>query len=285
MPPKMWAGVNDVSSGPRTSVCLNDQAPWIRRIVEDTLTHCRDQEAIIIVGGWAYREAEGNISDRGREVPLVPWTPHLANQCEQIIKDWRRAGGRDENLWLEFGNEIDITAGWKRNLDAFHRAAMVCYERVRSLSGLVRYVTGSTSNFRKRKLPWQSPKGYEVQKRLSKMDWPVDTYQGMHPYRDDPSSFRWEAFERMLGKRKAAITEMGWASGEGHTDEAIAQFVDDEIRKWEQFGAACYDHYQIGDGAIPYNTGPEGFGAYTALDDGFEPKPVQPVLENWKAEL
>jgi hypothetical protein len=120
-------------------------------------------------------------------------------------------------LWIEIGNELDGSY-WKNHLDAFRRTAMTCYERVRSVSQEVRFITGSTMNYNK-EIAWKRG-GYEVLHDLCRLAWPMDTIQGLHPYRGGGRF--WPSFNserdalselrEVLRGRKLAITEMGWAS-------------------------------------------------------------------------
>lgn len=289
-----------IAHGIRTGPAVNDGHERIEKLVENTLEHFK--EAIFIVGGWDWRDESiethhpGNLYQR-RDANLKDMTEHLANQCTQIISNWRYFGGEDSNLWIEFGNELDLTDTWKHDIDGFYRTAMTSYETIRSLSSSVRFITGSTSNFhRKPKYQcWRSPRGWEILKKLREFDWPKDTYQGLHPYRNDLPHEQWkhwkdwnEALQRLdyiLNGRRVAITEMGWHSGSKWDDFQIAEHINKEIGAWIKVNAGCYVHYQIQDSPKPANVGEGGFGAYTNIDDGLEPKQVQTVLANWKLLL
>lgn len=288
-PPVMGEGVRFTSAGIRTGPANNDGHEWIRPLAIDALNH--GDVAIFIVAGWEWRDdskpehSPGHlIQDRKRPIDFA----HTANQAQQIIHDWRFAGGKDRNLTIEIGNELDLTDVWRRGkLGKFPALVMQVYNAVRELSDEVKIVTGSVSNFRKRPNFWRSRRGFEVLECLRDAHFPRDTLQGLHPYRNDlpPGLYHdWHRDEALdvlrglLDGRKVAITEMGWYSGGNWTDDQIAGFVHDEIAAWRDFGADSFVFYQLQDGVRPDNSGEGGFGAFTNHVDGFEPKPVSNVL-------
>lgn len=289
----LWPKVNSIAHGIRTGPAVNDGYTEISVLVANALTVA--PEAIFIVGGWDWRRPNGSLYQR-RDFPLVERSGNLAIQCQRIVGMWQCMGRKDENLWIEFGNELDITPGWNKDLEDFYRAAMLSYAAVRELSSEVKFITGSTSNFdRKSWGCWRSPRGWETLKKLSQFDWPADTYQGLHPYRNDLTTDQWkswkdwsEALDRLsylLNYRKVAITEMGWSSRGKWSDLRIKDFVFREIFKWKDFGAGCYVHYQMQDAPRPNNRGEGGFGAYTSSADGLAEKYVRSALSFAKTEL
>lgn len=278
-----------VARGIRTGPAVNDLDDWVRRLVQDTKRHFDD--AIFIVGGWDWRREDGSIY-QDRKAVLNDRKDHLANQCAQIVHDWREADGDESRLWIDFGNELDLTPPWKNDLDGFFRTAMASYQAVRGMSDTVNFITGSASNFNRQ--PGgicRSPRGLKILKELSKFDWPSDTFQGLHPYRTQSWQSTWPtwggtdeallALRDVLKGRRLAITEMGWPSGGKFSDSEIAAMSRAEIEMWrDEFGAACYCHYQIQDSTRPDNIGEGGFGAHTAFADGLKRKPVAVVLHN-----
>lgn len=272
-----------VAHGIRHGPAVNDEHGWIQKIVADAAQH---RQAIFLVAGWLWRDSTGTLYHRSDYDIINELANHFANQCESIIIEWRRRGAPDWACWIEFGGELD-GGFWKKRLKDYHRAAMAAYERVRFLSKEVRFITGSVMNFNRARFCWQKA-GYEVLRDLCKLDWPIDTLQGLHPYRNECAQDEWpswksrdemmEKLRLVLRGRDVAITEMGWHSKSDHSDEAIARYVRDEIEMWRAFRAACYCHYQIQDGPQPQNFGEGGFGAFTNLADGLEPKPVAEVL-------
>lgn len=280
------AGVLATAEGIRTGPAVNDAHDWIDKIVGDAAR--RFASSMFVVGGWDWRLPDGSLYQR-RDMNLLrdPGKEHLANQCASVLAVWKQNGRLYENCWIEIGNELDGSY-WKYHLDEFHELGMACYERVRSISPFVPFVTGSTMNFDRGCL-WKK-KGYEILRELCRLDWPVDTLQGLHPYRTKCRQDEWPSWsssEKALSKlakvlrgRGVAITEMGWHFDE-FTDDEIAAFVGAELEMWDEFGAHCYAHYQIQDGPQPDNTGEGGFGAYKNIHDGFAPKPVAAVLDAW----
>jgi hypothetical protein len=243
-------------------------------------------EAIFIVGGWDWRDAGKLVQKRNAD--LEPLKVHLASQCKSLIAEWVNSGAQPSKLWIEIGNELDGSY-WKNHLDAYHRTALTCYERVRSLSGEVNFITGSTMNLNK-EFSWKRG-GYEVLDDLCALSWPMDTIQGLHPYRG-PGRY-WpsfpneeaalEALEKILSGRKLAITEMGWASGTGHDDDLIAEMTRVETTMWKRFGAVCYTAYQIQDAPKPNNHGEGGFGAFSSVADGLTEKPWAAAVKEARA--
>ena len=285
LPPKFVDPVRGVATGIRTGPAVNDEHDRVAAIVKDAKKNFDD--SIFIIGGWDWRLPDGSLEQRrGANLLENPGKEHLSNQCNDVVAVWRQNGGDLSRLWIEIGNELDGSY-WKRNIDEFHELAMHCYDRVRSLSADVKFVTGSTMNFNKGLL-WKD-EGYEILEDICRTGWPADTYQGLHPYRGD-EGLGWPSFDdtedaqfalrRMLKGRKVAITEMGWSSGGNWTDEQIADFMRVEVKDWERFDAGCFVSYQIQDGKKPHNTGEGGFGAYINHEDGLDPKPVKFALED-----
>jgi len=282
-------GVKATSNGIRSGPAVNDQHGWIEKIVDDAAR--RFESSLFIVGGWDWREANGRLLQR-RDANLLenPGKEHLANQCGSILAVWEQSGRPLEACWIEIGNELDLSY-WKKHLKEFHELAMACYERVRSISKEIPFITGSTANFDCRPL-WKKG-GYEILDELCRLDWPSDTIQGLHPYRTESRQNEWptwdssnEALEKLrdvLRGRDVAITEMGWRSRGKFSDAEIATFFRAELEMWDEFGAHCFVPYQIQDAAKPNNSGEGGFGVYTNLVDGFEPKLVAGVLGEWLA--
>ena len=278
----------EVAEGIRTGPAVNDQHVWIERIVRDAAA--RFESSIFLVGGWDWRMSDGTLTQRRTANLLEDPTPrHLANQCESVLAVWKAQGRRAEDCWFEIGNELDGSY-WKHHLGEFFELTMVCYDRVRSISPLSPFITGSTMNFNDGGPFWWKKAGFEVLDELCRFRWPKDTLQGLHPYRtkckqkDWPS---WDDSDHALGKlrevlrgRQVAITEMGWHSGSSFSDAEIAAFTMDEIDMWEMFGAACYVGYQIQDAPKPNNFGEGGFGAYTSVVDGLLEKPVARAMRN-----
>lgn len=287
--------VEETAHGIRTGPANNDGHERINPLVHDAASF---GTAVMIVAGWEWRDesipthAPGNlVQDRETRPDLA----HVSNQCENIVQAWRDAGADDSGLTIEIGNELDLTDCWKgRKLRDFKDYVMTLYGRIRGLSPEVKIVTGSTSNFRKRpRFKW-SRRGYEVLRCLSEMNFPDDTLQGLHPYKNDLPPRQWhdwgyeeglDILRDLLGRRSLAVTEMGWHSGGDWNDDQIADFINAEIRAWREFGADSYVHYQLQDGPKPHNLGEGGFGAFTNLADGFARKPVASVLEKWKGLL
>lgn len=274
-----------IAHGNRTSLAVNDGHDWVDTIVTDAAK--RFETSIFLVGGWFWRREDGSLyQQRDANLLADPGKEHLANQCDSILHVWQQRGRSIGDCWIEIGPEVDGSY-WKKHLDQFHELAMFCCERVRSISPVVPFVTGSTMNFNRAKYCWQKS-GYKILKELCRLDWPSDTLQGLHPYRTDLPQNEWPSWDdwdqaqnkltRVLRGRKVAITEMGWHSNTGFSDEQIAAFTAKEIQAWEEYGAACYDHYQVQDEPAPNNAGEGGFGAYTNMIDGLKPKPVQSVL-------
>lgn len=277
--PAVAARCQSVARGIRTGLAVNDEHAMVATLVEDTLKYF--DEAIFIVGCWDVRQGGKLIQDR--QANLEPQAQHLANQCESLIAEWGARGGDTSKLWIEIGNELDGSY-WKNDLEAFRRTAMTCYERVRSISDQVAFITGSTMNFNK-EFAWKRG-GHEVLAELCRLSWPRDTIQGLHPYRGGGRF--WPSFDsegealaelrRVLRGRKVAITEMGWASGTGHIDEAIAEMMRAELAMWLEFGALCFVAYQAQDDVAPRNVGEGGFGVFANVVDGLKEKPVAKVL-------
>ena len=278
----------EVAEGIRTGPACNDHHEPLEAVVGDAAD--RFERSVFIVGGWDWRDEDGNLYQR-RDQNLLedPGKLHLANQCESVLAVWKQRGRRHEDCVIEIGNELDGSY-WKEHLDEYHELAMACYERVRSISSAAPFVTGSTMNFDQAPFPWQK-RGYEILDELcGSFTWPDDTLQGLHPYRTRHPQSEWptwsssaEALARLrevLRGRGLAITEMGWHSGDTFNDDEIARFTADEIQMWERFDAYGYVHYQIQDEAKPDNTGEGGFGAYTNAVDGFEAKPVAQTLQD-----
>jgi hypothetical protein len=282
--PEVAARCQSVARGIRTGLAVNDEHPMVAELVRDTLRYF--DEAIFIIGGWDWRIGGKLIQDR--DADLEPQGQHLANQCESLIAEWGAQGGDTAKLWIEIGNELDGSR-WKEDLRSFYRIAMKCYERVRSVSDAVHVITGSTMNLNK-EWGWKRG-GFEVLDELCKMLWPKDTIQGLHPYRGggrfwpsfDSEAEALEELRRILRGRELAITEMGWASGTGHTDEAIAAMMREEIAMWRAFGARCFVTYQVQDAPAPGNVGEGGFGVFSALADGLIEKPVGAALREARA--
>lgn len=282
------SGVSSTAEGIRTAIAVNDHHAWIDTIVTDAAR--RFETSIFVVGGWDWRALDGTLSQR-RDANLLfdPGKEHLANQCTSILSVWRRLGRSYGSCWIEIGNELDGSY-WKRHLGQFHELAMHCYDRVRATSADVPFITGSTMNFNRARYPWQR-RGYEVLKKLCRLDWPHDTAQGLHPYRTECRQYEWPTWDSsaaalakltdVLRGRSVAITEMGWPSGGAFTDEEIATFVHHELVMWTTYGAQCCAPYQIQDAAIPYHLGEGGFGVFTNLADGFDEKPVTRTLRDW----
>lgn len=269
-----------VSEGVRTGIAVNDHHDWIDTVVGNVAGYFGT--AVFIIGGWDWRREDGTLV-QDRQADLTPWTQHLANQCESVIAVWRQNKRADEGLWIEIGNELDGSY-WKKHLGQFHEVAMACYKRVRCFSKDVHVVTGSTMNFNKG-AAWKDH-GYEVLRDLCKFDWPADTYQGLHPYRQEsiawPSfssdSEAFEALRRFLRGRGLAITEVGWRSKEGHSDQKIADMTRNEIARWQSFGAGVYAHYQIQDAPRPNNVGEGAYGLFTSEVEGLVKKPQADAL-------
>lgn len=272
--PELAFRLQPLCHGIRTGLAVNDEHPMIERLVRDALTYF--DEAIFVIGGWDWRFG-GKLEQR-RGADLEPQKVHLANQCESLIAEWGAQGGDTSKLWIEIGNELDGSY-WKNSLDAFRRTALTCYDRVRSLSDRVHFVTGSTMNLNKE--PSWKRGGYEVLQELCRLAWPMDTIQGLHPYRGGGRA--WPSFasedeallelREVLRGRKLAVTEMGWASGTGHSDEAIAGMMREEIAVWRDFGAVAFTAYQAQDDRVPRNVGEGGFGAFSNFEDGLKEKP------------
>lgn len=285
---ELAAGVLFTSEGIRTGPAVNDAHEWVEKIVADAAR--RFVSSVFVVGGWDWRRPDGTLFQR-RDANLLedPGKEHLANQCASILHVWKKNGRPLETCWIEIGNELDGSY-WKRNLDEFHELAMACYDQVRLVSGDVPLITGSTMNFNWAGF-WKKS-GFEILDELCELDWPGDTLQGLHPYRTDHRQDSWptwdssaEALEKLrdvLRGRGVAITEMGWYSGGKFSDAEIATFVGAELKMWNEFGAYCYVDYQIQDGPQPENSGEGGFGSYTNLHDGFNPKLVAATLADWK---
>jgi hypothetical protein len=279
--PRLGEACQRVARGIRTDVPVGDDHARVKALVRNALTYF--DESVFIVGGWLWR-IDGKLVSRP-DVDLEPLKDHLADQCRSLINSWRDAGADLSKLWIEIGNELDISWWGKNHLDAFHRTAMTCYERVRSLSQAPRFVTGSTSNFNKG-FSWRRD-GYECLDDLCELQWPKDTIQGLHPYRGPARE--WPSFDndaaalrelrKVLGGRALAITEMGWDSTpDGSTDNAIALWTRDEIAMWRDFGAECWTWFQIQDAEKPIEDRFGRYGCYSNLQDGLEPKPVAAVL-------
>lgn len=284
------SGVSSTAEGIRTAIACNDHHDWIDTIVTDAAT--RFETSIFVVGGWDWRAADGTLSQR-RDANLLddPGKEHLASQCASILAIWRRRGRSYGSCWIEVGNELDGSY-WKAHLDQFYKLAMHCYDRVRAISLDAPFITGSTMNFNRAPYPWQR-RGYEVLKKLCRLDWPRDTLQGLHPYRSKCRQDQWPTWDSsiaalakltaVLHGRGVAITEMGWPSGGAFTDDEIATLVHDELAMWDAYGAHCFAPYQIQDEPIPWHTGEGGFGIFTNIEDGFDEKPVACVLRDWLA--
>ena len=274
----------DIANGNRTGLAVNDEHPMIATLAKDTLSYF--DEAVFVIAGWDWREGGKLIQTRNAD--LEPMKVHLANQCESLIAEWGANGGDTSKLWIDFGNELDGSY-WKNHLDAYRRTAMVSYERVRSISDQVHFITGSTMNLNKEPL-WKRG-GFEVLEDLCRLSWPADTIQGLHPYRGggrfwpsfDSEGEALDELRRVLRGRKLAITEMGWASGTGHSDEAIADMTRLEIEMWRHFGALCYVGYQAQDAPKPRNMGEGGFGAFSAVSDGLTEKPWAAAVKEARA--
>lgn len=283
-------GVNYTSVGIRSGPCVNDPHEPIDAIVKKAAQEFGT--SLFIVGGWNWRNPEipphqeGHVFEkRDANLLLDPGKEHLANQCASILAVWKQSGREYRDCIIEIGNELDGSY-WKYNIGEFFDLAMHCYDRVRSVSTEVPFVTGSTMNFNKEPL-WKKG-GYEIFCDITEYPWPADTLQGLHPYRGDGRGWpSWDSdaealaeLRRLLKGRGIAITEMGWESRSGHSDEKIAAMVAQELQMWNDFGAWCYVHYQIGDSKNGSDPG-EWFGAYTSLEDGFQKKPVAETLHGF----
>lgn len=287
-------GVGYTAVGIRSGPCVNDPHEPIDAIVAKAAKLY--ETSLFLVGGWNWRNPEipphqpGHVwDDRDANLLEHPGKQHLANQCASILDVWKQSGREYKDCIIEIGNELDGSY-WKTNLDEFFELAMHCYKRVRSISDEVPFVTGSTMNFNKAGsiFCWKKS-GYEIFRELNNLSWPSDTWQGLHPYRGDGRGWpSWdsdrdalEEIRDLLKGRGLAITEMGWASMTGHSNDKIALMVAQELQMWKDFGAACYIHYQIEDGAIPNNGSEGGFGAYTNIADGFAQKQVAETLHGF----
>lgn len=285
LPPDIANCCQKIGSGIRTGVCIQDEHPMVERLVRNALFYFK--EAVFIVAGWDHRLPNGH-TEPHQDAILTHHREHFLNQCSSIIAAWRQYGGKDENLWIEIGNELD-NSYWKAHLNDFHHLAIACYDRVRSVSPTVNVITGSTANFNK-EFSWKRG-GYEVLDELCGYKWPVDTLQGLHSYRGpgriwasfDSDAAALRELKKVLRGRQVAITEYGWASDRGLTDETIAEFVKHEIKMWREFGAVMTCYYQIQDPTIGDREGAR-FGAFTNQQDGLEPKPVAAVLMGAKLE-
>jgi hypothetical protein len=276
--------VGNISMGPRQDMPHGADDVYVRKLVENVTS--RDFHAMFIIGGWMYLRDDGSVhSDK----KLQPNPEHVRDQAHQIVYEWKQKGAQESRLYIEIGNELDLSY-WQEHLDDYHRMAMMCHEAVRKQSSDVRIVTGSTSNFRKKGLFWQNDHGYEILEKLCSFDWPDDTLQGLHPYRTGHRQSEWPSFSssedalkalrKLLHGRKLAVTEMGWHESEKWSREDVANFTQDEIKMWRDFGADVFVLYQIQDGLG--STGEDRFGAYTAAGD---PRPVAAIMSDWKGEL
>ncbi len=280
-------GVHATADGIRSGPACNDNHEPLAAIVEDAAK--RFETSLFGVAGWDWRKPDGSLFQR-RDAPLLenPGKEHFANQCASILAVWKQAGHPHKTCWIEIGNELDGSY-WKKHLDEFFELAMASYEKVRSISKEVPFVTGSTMNFNDADF-WKKA-GFEILDELCAFPWPKDTLQGLHPYRTDCRQDEWPTWDsseealrelrKVLRGRDLAITEMGWHSTAPFSDGEIARFVAAELEMWEAFGAHCFTAYQIQDGPRPENHGEGGFGAYTNLNDGFNPKPVARTLTGW----
>jgi hypothetical protein len=294
--PVIGQGVVETAHGMRTGLANNDGHDRIAALVEDALRW--GDSHVFIVAGWDWRDESKPDHTPGAiygDRKTRPDVVHIGNQAINLINDWRRAGGKDENLTIDVGNELDITDTWRgRKICEFRDFFLHVYDRIRSTSAEVKIVSASSSNWRKKPQFWRSRRGYETLKALRDMKLPADTLQGLHPYRNDLPFHEWhdwdhteglEVLRDVLDGRTVAITEMGWHSRGNWNDEQIADFINAEIRMWRDFGADSFTYYQIQDGPKPDNSGEGGFGAFTSLRDGFSPKPVARVLKKWKGLL
>lgn len=283
IPENFQAKLRHVAHGPRADIAVNDHHEPIDLIVRNVKSFC-DTSAFVI-GGWSWRGDDGRIYQKRNE-NLAPMKDHLANQCRSTLAAWRQHGGRDRDCIIEIGNELDGSY-WKNNLDEFFETAMTCYNAIRQMSKETPIITGSTMNFNKEPL-WKKG-GYEILDELCDLKWPKDTWQGLHPYRGGGREFpSFDSIEKALAElkkvlrgRPVAITEMGWASRTGHSNEKIAEMMRLEIEMWHLFGAMLFCFYQIQDAPIPENKGEGGFGAYTNAEEGLTAKPVVEPLHNY----
>jgi len=282
--PEIAARCQSIANGIRTGLAIGDEHAMVAALVADTRLYF--DEAVFVVGGWDWRDGGRLVQKRNAD--LEPLKTHLGKQCQSLITEWGTSGGDLSKLWIEIGNELDGSY-WKNHLDAFHRMALTCYERVRAISDQVRFITGSTMNFNK-EFSWKRG-GYEVLDELCGLSWPMDTVQGLHPYRGggrywpsfDSDESALAALTKVLRGRQVAITEMGWASGIGDSDELIAEMAREEMAMWRRFGAVCYVGYQAQDHAKPGNVGEGGFGAFSNVVDGLEEKPWAAAVKEARA--
>ena len=278
LPTRLASAVRKVAIGIRQTIAVGDQHAMVDRIVGNVARQF--DESIFLVGGWDHRGFGGRLMQK-RHADVSDMSGHFADQIRSIFHVWMQAGNDPAKCWIEFGNELD-GSHWERDPDGFFRVASVCYRKVREISPQAPFITGSVMNFNRGPL-WKK-RGYEVLRDLCKFDWPLDSIQGLHPYRQEGRE--WPSFAsdksalaaltNLLDGRRVAITEMGWRSGEQHTDEHIAEMMGEEIEMWRNYGAVCFCHYQIQDG--PTRKDDDAYGAFVPGKAGLEPKPVAAVL-------
>lgn len=205
-----------------------------------------------------------NVIAAGKDAIFIADHRQGPTACLEIVTAIAAAIGPDARpnmLAVEVGNECDLPGPFERNPQGFGKMVANAAEIVRGMAPTTTVVSGGISHCGVEKLRWLN---------AAMFYFPPDVAVGYHPYRDsgpekgrpDYSSREEEFFALagIAGGRPVWATEIGWHTAprkkkgflaHGHewwTDEQVAKFLVEELRREMLFGAEVMAIFQIHDG-------------------------------------